>query len=59
MRRCSEELADALEPVATDAPLDVDHASALEDARQNERGVASGVYAIELMLGEEPGEGPR
>ena len=59
MRRRSEELADALETVATNAPLDVDHTSALEDARQNERGVAPGVDATEVMLGEEPGEGPR
>ena len=54
MRRLPKESADTLEPITLETPLDVDHSSTFENAREDEIRVALGIDARQIDLREEP-----
>ena len=54
MWRLPKESADTLEPIAMETPLDIDHSSTFENAREDETRVALGIDARQIDLWEEP-----
>ena len=56
MMRGPGERSDPLEPISAQAPLDVDHPAALENAREHQIGMRSHIDLRDIDIGEEPSQ---